>query len=70
MEDSTKKPDAKKPRGARSFCIPRAAINALLSNEATAYEVCAYLTLAAFTEEKWPIFISQYQCSKPPYRGQ
>lgn len=51
MEDSTKKPDAKKPRGARSFCIPRAAINALLSNEATAYEVCAYLTLAAFTEE-------------------
>lgn len=38
-------------RGAGSFCIPRAAINALLDNAATAYEVATYLTLARFTDE-------------------
>lgn len=50
MED-TKTPDSKPPRGAGSFCIPRAALNALLDNGATAYEVCTYLTLARFTDE-------------------
>ena len=49
MEDKT--PDSKQPRGAGSFCIPRAALNALLDNQATAYEVCTYLTLARFTDE-------------------
>ena len=50
MED-TKTPDSKPPRGAGSFCIPRAALNALLDNGATAYEVCTYLTLARFSDE-------------------
>ena len=50
MED-TKTPDSKPPRGAGSFCIPRAALNALLDNQATAYEVCTYLTLARFTDD-------------------
>ena len=50
MED-TKTPDSKPPRGAGSFCTPRAALNALLDNQATAYEVCTYLTLARFTDE-------------------
>lgn len=50
MED-TKTPDSKPPRGAGSFCIPRAALNALLDSGATAYEVCTYLTLARFTDE-------------------
>lgn len=36
-------------RGESSFCVPRAAIEALLNAQATAYEVCAYLTLARFT---------------------
>ena len=50
MED-TKTPDSKPSRGPGSFCIPRAALNALLDSGATAYEVCAYLTLARFTDE-------------------
>ena len=50
MED-TKTPDSKPSRGAGSFCIPRAALNALLDNGATAYEVCTYLTLARFTDD-------------------
>ena len=50
MED-TKTPGTKKPRGPGSFCIPKAALNALLDSGATAYEVCAYLTLARFTDE-------------------
>ena len=50
MED-TKTPDTKKPRGPGSFWIPKAALNALLDNGATAYEVCTYLTLAKFTDE-------------------
>ena len=50
MED-TKTPDSKPSRGPGSFCIPRAALNALLDNGATAYEVCTYLTLAQFTDE-------------------
>lgn len=33
-----------------SFCVPRAAIEALLNAKATAYEICAYLILARFTE--------------------
>ena len=37
--------------GPGSFCVPRAAIEALLASKATAYEVCAYLVLARFTDE-------------------
>lgn len=33
-----------------SFCIPRTAIEALLEAKATAYEICAYLTLACHTD--------------------
>ena len=33
-----------------SFCVPRLAIEALLDAGATAYEICAYLILAKFTE--------------------
>lgn len=33
-----------------SFCIPRAALNALLDAKASAYEICTYLVLARFTE--------------------
>jgi len=51
MEEATKTTDTKQPRGPGSFCIPRAALNALLDNQATAYEVCAYLVLARFTDE-------------------
>ena len=40
----------KAPNGAGSFCIPRAALNALLDAQATAYEVCTYLVLARFTD--------------------
>jgi hypothetical protein len=47
MEVTTKQQSS----GTGSFCIPRAALNALLANGATAYEVCAYLTLARFTDE-------------------
>ncbi len=50
MED-TKTPGTKKPRGPGSFCISKAALNALLDSGATAYEVCAYLTLAKSTDE-------------------
>lgn len=39
------------PRGPGSFCVPRAAIEALLDAKATAYEICAYLVLAKGTEE-------------------
>ena len=39
------------PPGRGSFCIPRAALNALLDNQATVYEICAYLVLARYTEE-------------------
>ena len=37
--------------GPGSFCIPRAAFNALLDAKATVYEICAYLVLARFTTE-------------------
>jgi hypothetical protein len=37
-------------KGPASFCVPRTAIDALLDAEATAYEICAYLILAQFTE--------------------
>lgn len=39
------------PKGPGSFCVPRAAIEALLDAKATAYEICAYLVLARFTDE-------------------
>lgn len=38
-------------RGPSSFCIPRSALDALLDAKATAYEICAYLVLAKFTDE-------------------
>lgn len=38
------------PRGPGSFCIPRAAIEALLDAQATVTEICAYLVLAKFTD--------------------
>ena len=48
----TDTPDTKgAPRGAGSFCIPKAALNALLDNNATAYEICTYLVLARFTDD-------------------
>ncbi len=47
MEESQEVPRA---AGPGSFCIPRAALNALLDNNASAYEVCAYLVLARFTD--------------------
>lgn len=39
------------PKGQGSFCIPRTAIKALLDAQATAYEICAYLSLARFTDD-------------------
>ena len=39
------------PKGPGSFCVPRAAVEALLDAKATAYEVCAYLVLAKHTDE-------------------
>ena len=39
------------PKGSGSFCVPRAAIEALLDAKATAYEICAYLVLAKYTDE-------------------
>ena len=39
------------PKGPGSFCVPRAAIEALLDAKATAYEICAYLVLAKGTDE-------------------
>ena len=37
--------------GAGSFCIPRTALEAMLDNKATAYEICTYLVLARFTDD-------------------
>ena len=39
------------PKGPGSFCVPRAAVEALLDAKATAYEICAYLVLAKYTDE-------------------
>lgn len=36
----------------KSFCVPRAAIEALLDAKADAYTVCAYLTLANYTDAR------------------
>lgn len=38
-------------RGAASFCIPKAALKALIEARASAYEVCTYLVLSRFTDE-------------------
>ena len=40
----------KKTTGPASFCIPRAALDALIAHQASAYEICTYLTLACFTD--------------------
>lgn len=37
--------------GPGSFCVPRRVVQALLDNQASAYEICAYLVLARFTDE-------------------
>jgi hypothetical protein len=37
-------------KGPRSFCIPRAALEALIEAQASVDEICAYLVLACFTE--------------------
>lgn len=37
-------------RAQKSFCIPRVVVDALLNAQANAYEICAYLTLANFTD--------------------
>lgn len=52
MSDTTRQdhPGEGAPKGAASFCIPRAAIQALLDAKANAYEICAYLTLARSTD--------------------
>lgn len=34
--------------GSGSFCVPRAAIDALLDSKASVYEICTYLVLARF----------------------
>jgi len=47
MTEGLEKPGKK---GAASFCIPRAAIQALINAQASAVEVCAYLVLARFTD--------------------
>ena len=47
MTDASKKDSAK---GEKSFCVPRLAIEALLDASATAYEICAYLILANFSD--------------------
>lgn len=39
------------PKGPGSFCVPRAAVEALLDAKASAYEICAYLVLAKYTDE-------------------
>ncbi len=43
--------DKQHHRGPGSFCVPRAALEALLDAKASAYEICAYLVLAKFTDE-------------------
>lgn len=45
------KESKKAAKGAGSFCVPRAAITALLSDQADAATIGAYLTLACFTDE-------------------
>jgi hypothetical protein len=52
-DDNPQQPqDAPKgaPKGSPSFCIPRAALDALVRAQAGALEVCAYLTLARYTD--------------------
>lgn len=46
----TKQQENDDGRGPGSFCIPRAALDALLDAKASAYEICSYLVLARFTE--------------------
>lgn len=46
MTDQKEKPK----KGPKSFCIPRAVIEALLDAKADAYTICAYLTLANYTD--------------------
>jgi hypothetical protein len=42
--------DAKAAQGAGSFCIPRAALEALIKAKANAYEICTYPFLSRFTD--------------------
>lgn len=51
MESETAETSSNGKKGTpASFCVPRAAIEALLDAKANAYEICAYLILAQFTE--------------------
>lgn len=50
QEDPQQQPAKGAPRGPASFCIPRAAIEALVRAQASAQEIVAYLTLAKFTD--------------------
>ena len=69
MED-TKTPDSKPPRGPGIVLHPRAALNALLDSGATAYEVCAYLTLAKSHRRKRSVFCGEHQSCEHCYRSQ
>lgn len=51
MADQDKADSEKRSKGAGSFCVPRTAIKALLDAQADAYTICAYLTLACYTDE-------------------
>lgn len=51
MSDEQTPKAAGAPKGHGSFCVPRAAVQALLDAHATAYEICTYLVLAKHTEE-------------------
>lgn len=51
MTVATNKKSKGASRGAGSFTITKTALNVLIDNGATAYEVCTYLTLARFTDE-------------------
>lgn len=51
MSNQDKAKSGKRSKGPGSFCVPRAAIEALLEAKADAYTVCAYLTLACYTDE-------------------
>lgn len=51
MADQDKADSEKRSKGAGSFCVPRTAIQALLDAKADAYTICAYLTLACYTDE-------------------
>lgn len=56
---SEKKTKGEKGRGG-SFCVPRAAIDVLIRQKASALEICAYLCLARFTDETGAFSTARY----------